>query len=159
MKLNYLIIHCTATSEGQHITKNDIIRWHTAPKHQGGRGWSRPGYSDIIYLDGSLVNIHPFNQNNKVDSWEITNGVRGLNGVARHVVYVGGVNKKRKPKDTRTQAQKHTLEIYVKFMLKRHPNLQIMGHYQAPKANKVCPSFDVPKWCKAIGIPEGNIWK
>ncbi len=57
-KLNYLVIHCTASPEGAALTKDDIIRMHTNPKHLGGRGWNRPGYSDIVYLDGELVKHH-----------------------------------------------------------------------------------------------------
>lgn len=159
-KLNYIVIHCTATPEGREVTKEDIIRWHTSPKHKGGRGWRRPGYSDMIYLDGSLVNIIPFNQDDVVDPWEISNGARGINGVSRHVVYAGGLEKAgKKAKDTRTKEQLYTLEAYVRFMLLRHPDIQILGHNQAPGANKACPSFDVPKWLKSLGIPEKNIYK
>jgi len=158
-KLNYLVIHCTATPEGREVTKDDIIRWHTSPKHQGGRGWRRPGYSDIVYLDGSLVNILPFDQDDVVDAWEISNGAKGINGISRHVVYAGGVDKTgKKAKDTRTNEQKTTLETYIKFMLLRHPHIQILGHNQAPGANKACPSFDVPKWLKAIGIADKHIY-
>jgi len=159
-KLNYLVIHCTASPEGTELTKDDIIRMHTAPKHLGGRGWNRPGYSDIIYLDGKLINIIPFNQDDQVDAWEISNGVRGLNGNARHVVYVGGVDKDgKKPKDTRTNEQESTLETYVKFMILRHPQIQVLGHYMAPGANKACPSFDVPEWLESIGVEAQNIFK
>jgi hypothetical protein len=50
-KLTYLVIHCTATPEGRDVTKEDIIRWHTAPKSKGGRGWSIVGYSRMINLN------------------------------------------------------------------------------------------------------------
>ncbi|MCB9448692.1 MAG: N-acetylmuramoyl-L-alanine amidase [Flavobacteriales bacterium] len=158
-KLKYLVIHCTATEEGRHFTKDDIIVWHTSPKPKG-RGWNRPGYSDIVLLDGTLQNIVPFNQDDYVDLWEITNGVKGLNGHARHIVYVGGLEKDSKEnKDTRTEAQKETLEVYVRYHLKRHPDILIMGHYQAPTANgKSCPNFNVPEWLKEIGVPKENIY-
>ena len=158
-KLLYLVIHCTDTPEGRIVTKEDIIRWHTSPVSKGGRGWTKPGYSDIVALDGKLVNLMPFNTDDEVDPWEITNGAVGLNGVARHIVYVGGKDKVTgKPKDTRTAAQLITLETYVKYKLLRHPNIQILGHGQAPNANKSCPSFDVPAWLRSIGIPEKNIY-
>ena len=159
-KLTYLVIHCTATPEGRQVTKEDIIRWHTSPKHKGGRGWNRPGYSDVVYLNGSLKNILQFNQDDIVDMWEISNGARGVNGISRHVVYTGGMDKSgKKAKDTRTDAQKQTLETYVKFTLLRHPNIQILGHNQVPNANKACPSFDVSAWLKSIGIADKNIYK
>lgn len=158
--LRFLIIHCTASPEGQELTKDDIIRMHTNPKHLGGRGWNRPGYADMVYLDGSLVNIIPFNQDDHVDPWEISNGAKGLNGISRHVVYVGGVDKTgKKAKDTRTKEQTGSLETYVKFTLLRHPDIEILGHHDAPGANKDCPSFDVDKWLKEIGVPEKNIYK
>ena len=156
-KLECLIIHCTATPEGRTVSKEDIVRWHTASKNKGGRGWKQVGYSDMIHLDGSLENLVPFNQNDVVEGWEITNGAFGINRIARHVVYVGGVNANDRDlaKDTRTKAQKKALEIYVKYVILRHPDIKILGHNQV--ANKACPSFNVPMWLRSIGIPEKNI--
>ena len=151
-KLQYLIIHCTATPEGRHVSVADIEQWHLKE-----RGWSRVGYSDMITLDGSLMNLHPFDTNDVVDPWEITNGVRGLNGLARHIVYAGGTDRDGKAKDTRTARQTTTLIDYVRFMVKRHPDIQIGGHNQF--STKDCPSFDVPKWLRSISIPEHNIYK
>jgi N-acetylmuramoyl-L-alanine amidase len=158
--LNFLVIHCTATPIGKAFTKDDIIRWHTNPLHLGGRGWSRPGYSDIVYLDGSLVNLIPYNTDDFVDLWEISNGVEGINGRSRHIVYVGGMDKENKiPQDTRNEEQKETLEIYVKYTIKRHPEIQVLGHYQAPNAKgKACPSFNVPEWLESIGVQSNNIY-
>jgi N-acetylmuramoyl-L-alanine amidase len=148
-KLNYLVIHCTATPEGRNVSKEDIIRWHTNPVHLGGRGWNRPGYADMIYLNGDFV-----------DQWEISNGVVGLNGNARHIVYAGGMDaENKKPKDTRTKEQLNTLEVYVKFMIKRHPKIVVLGQKEAPNANgKACPSFNVGEWLRSIGVPVANIY-
>ena len=160
-KLNYLVIHCTATPEGRPVTKEDIIHWHTDPKAKGGRGWNRPGYSDIIYLDGKLVNIIPFNTDDFVDQWEISNGVAGLNGNSCHIVYAGGMDESGKlPKDTRTKEQLETMETYVKYTVKRHPFITILGHNEAPNAHgKACPSFNVGDWLRSIGIPDANIYR
>ena len=156
-QLKYLVIHCTATPEGRAVSKQDIIHWHTSPKHLGGRGWNRPGYSDLIYLDGSLINIQSFNQDNLVNSWEITNGAKGFNTISRHVAYVGGLDKSGKhPKDTRTTHQLHTMETYIRYTLRRNPDLVIAGHNQLTR--KACPGFDVPKWLRSIGIDNKNIF-
>jgi len=172
MNLDYLVIHCTATPAGRNIKADDIIRWHMSPKSEGGRGWSRVGYSDIIYLDGSLVNLTPFNQDSNVDSAEMTWGVKGINQRSRHVVYVGGLeknhefyedeededdtfNSKYTPADTRTPNQLDTMEVYVKYMIKRHPDIKVAGHNQF--ASKACPSFKVSSWLRKIGIKEKNI--
>lgn len=160
-RLDYLIIHCSDTPEGKEFTKDDIIRWHTSPVHLKGRGWNRPGYSDLVYLDGKLVNLIPYNTDDFVDLWEISNGVEGLNGRSRHICYIGGADKEdpKKKVDTRTDAQKHTLEIYVKYTILRHPHIQVLGHSQAPNAKgKACPSFDVPAWLREINIQEKNIF-
>jgi N-acetylmuramoyl-L-alanine amidase len=173
--LTYLVIHCTATPAGRDIQKDDIIRWHLSPKSKGGRGWKRLGYSDMIYLDGSLVNLTPYNQDSKVDPWEMTWGARGINAKSRHVVYAGGLeldpelammgeddleevpfNDRYVPSDTRTPEQKETLEVYIRYMIKRHPNIKVAGHNQF--ASKACPSFNVTRWLRSIGIKEKNIY-
>jgi N-acetylmuramoyl-L-alanine amidase len=166
-QLTHLIIHCTATPEGRHVDAEDIVRWHTSSVEMGGRGWSRVGYSDMIYLDGALVNLTPFNQDNKVDNWEMTWGAKGMNSRSRHVVYVGGLeydyetplDDDDKPgymaADTRTPQQLHAMEVYVKYMILRHPNIKVAGHNQF--AVRACPSFNVPKWLRSVGIPAKNI--
>jgi len=166
-QLTHLIIHCTATPKGRHVDADDIIRWHTSSKEMGGRGWDRVGYSDMIYLDGSLINLTPFNKDNKIDNWEMTWGAKGMNSVSRHMVYVGGLeydyetplDEDDKPgymaADTRTEQQLHAMEIYVKYMILRHPNIKVAGHNQF--AAKACPSFNVRNWLRSIGIDGRNI--
>jgi N-acetylmuramoyl-L-alanine amidase len=154
-KLTNLVIHCTATPEGREVSAQQIKQWHTAPKPRG-RGWSRVGYSDLIELDGTLVNMREYNQDNLVQRSEMTWGVRGKNGTSRHVVYVGGLDSQFNPKDTRTDAQKKALETYVKFQILRNPNIKVSGHYHF--SAKACPCFDVEEWLKSIGIEDKNIY-
>lgn len=156
-KLKYLVIHCTATPEGRDISKKDIEKWHLVE-----RGWSRVGYSDMIHINGDLENLIEFDQDDNVDSWEISNGARGFNGISRHVVYIGGARRTKPswsryypPKDTRTDAQKQTLLTYVQFMILRHPEIKVIGHNEI--SNKACPSFDVSKWLRDNCINEKNI--
>lgn len=151
-KLQYLVLHCTATPEGREVTAADIRRWHTSPVSAGGRGWKEPGYTDIIHLDGTVERIVDNNEDANVDSWEITNGAKGYNAVSRHVVYAGGCDKSMKPKDTRTPAQLKAMEVYVKDFHRRFPDVRIIGHNEV--AAKACPSFDVQKWLKSIGITQ-----
>jgi len=153
-KLQLLIIHCTATQVGIEVTSDQIRKMHLSPPPVG-RGWHQVGYSDMIHLNGTIENLVKHNEDEWVDPWEITNGAIGLNDVARHVVYVGGIDKIGKPMDTRTVAQKAALQLYVEDFLSHHPDCKIAAHNQF--ANKACPSFDVPTWCKEIGIAENNI--
>ncbi|WP_298525314.1 N-acetylmuramoyl-L-alanine amidase [uncultured Porphyromonas sp.] len=150
-RLSQLVIHCTATPEGRAVSSDDIRRWHTSPKSQGGRGWSQVGYTDMIHLDGRVERLVANNEDAQVDPWEVTNGAAGYNSVSRHIVYVGGCAKDGKtPKDTRTPAQLEALKKYVLDFHRRFPGAKILGHNQlAPKA---CPSFSVPTWLVSIGI-------
>ena len=149
-ELKYLVIHCTATPEGRDVTPEDIRQWHTSPVSAGGRGWKQVGYTDLIRLDGTVERLVNNNEDANVDPWEITNGAKGYNSISRHIVYAGGCDKSNKPKDTRTAAQEKALVAYVKDFHRRHPSVRIIGHNEI--AAKACPSFDVQKWLKSIGI-------
>lgn len=149
-ELKYLVIHCTATPEGRDVTPQDIRNWHTLPKSQGGRGWKQVGYTDLIRLDGRVERLVDNNEDANVDPWEITNGAKGYNLISRHIVYAGGCDRSNTPKDTRTAAQEKALRAYVKDFHRRHPKVRIIGHNEI--AAKACPSFDVQKWLKSIGI-------
>ncbi len=149
-QLKYLVIHCTATPEGRDVSPDDIRRWHTSPVSAGGRGWKQVGYTDLIRLDGTVERLVNNNEDANVDPWEITNGAKGYNSISRHIVYAGGCDKSNKPKDTRTAAQEKALVGYVKDFHRRFPNVRIIGHNEV--AAKACPSFDVQKWLKSIGI-------
>lgn len=150
MQLKYLVIHCTATPEGREVSADEIRRWHTAPPSTGGRGWKQVGYTDMVHLDGKVERLVGNNEDMTVDAFEITNGAKGYNAIARHIVYVGGVAADGKAKDTRTEAQRNALAAYVRDFHARFPQVRIIGHNEiAPKA---CPSFNVQSWLKAIGI-------
>ena len=149
-ELKYLVIHCTATPEGREVTGADIRRMHLSPVSKGGRGWKQVGYTDLIRLDGTVERLVDNNEDAWVDPWEITNGAKGYNAVSRHVVYAGGCDKSMNPKDTRTAGQRAALEKYVRDFHVRHPKVRIMGHNEV--AAKACPSFDVQKWLRSIGI-------
>lgn len=152
-KLQYLVIHCTATPEGREVSADNIRRWHTAPAPQG-RGWKQVGYTDLFHLDGSVERLVDNNEDAQVDPWEITNGAAGYNGISRHIVYAGGCDAGMHPKDTRTAAQRQAMKTYVLNFHARHPDVAIVGHNQL--AAKACPSFDVPQWLKTIGIESGG---
>jgi N-acetylmuramoyl-L-alanine amidase len=151
----YLFVHCTATKEGRHYDAAWIKKLHMEKK-----GWSRPGYSDCIHLDGTLEVVQKFDSDDMIGEWEKTFGVKGgtmMNRNSRHVTYVGGVSahNHKIAKDTRTDKQKYTLEQYVRFMVLRNPRLIVVGHNQVQK--KACPSFDVPQWLESIDIPDKHI--
>jgi N-acetylmuramoyl-L-alanine amidase len=150
-KLTHGMIHCADTPAGMNFTENDIIRWHTDPIPKG-RGWKKVGYSGVWLLDGSFKILIPFDNDDEVDSWEISNGASGWNGNTRHFCYIGG----GKGIDTRTSEQLASMETAIKLMTVMLPNIKWIGHNQV-NSGKYCPSFDVPKYCKSIGIDDKNI--
>lgn len=152
-KLKYLVIHCTATPEGREVSSNELRHWHTDPVSKGGRGWKQVGYTDMIHLDGRIERLVSNNEDAIVDPWEITNGAKGYNSVSRHIVYVGGLSRDGKTvKDTRTMAQRRSLETFCRDFHNRFPEVKIVGHNELPGVTKACPSFNVQTWLKAVGI-------
>ena len=150
-KLQYLVLHCTATAENRAVSSDEIRRWHTGPVSKGGMGWKQVGYTDMIHLNGRIERLVDNNEDAKVDPWEITNGAKGYNSISRHVVYVGGcAHDGKTPRDTRTSSQKEALAKYVRGFHRQFPDVKIIGHNEV--AAKACPSFDVQKWLKEIGI-------
>ena len=146
-QLTHLMIHCSDTPADMDVTKEHILRWHLEE-----RGWSRPGYALLVRLDGTIETLIPFDDDSEIESWEISNGARGWNGHTRHICYAGGKDNI----DTRTYQQKLALHKIVNDHLKTWPNIKIIGHNQVNE-NKYCPSYDVPSWGLAVGVPTANI--
>lgn len=159
-KVDYLIILNTQTPEGKEVTKGDLITQHTNPVSHNGFGWNRPGIDYLIALDGELHTLLPEESPNVVDLWGISEGKKGMNGIAKYLAYTGGKTaKSTKNKDTRTTAQRKTLASIVQFYVKRFPQIQVLGFSEVPAKRGVeNPSFDVAKWCEEIGIPKVNIF-
>lgn len=155
-KRKYLVIHCTATQEGMPVTPEMVKSWHLLPPPRG-RGWNKVGYSKLVLLSGLVHSFVYENEDEFVDSFEITNGALGINSESMHICYVGGVDKNLNPKDTRTEDQKAALKRIVLEILHKWPDLKVAGHYNFAK--KACPSFDVQDWCVSIGVPEKNIYR
>jgi N-acetylmuramoyl-L-alanine amidase len=128
--LNEIIVHCTATKEGQDYTVAEIRRWHKA------KGWSDIGYHFVVHLDGSISFGRPL---------EVAGAhCMGHNSNSIGVVYVGGCAKDGKtPKDTRTKLQRDALRILIAGLKKEYGITKVSGHNEY--AAKACPSFDVRK--------------
>lgn len=131
-KINKIIIHCTATKAGQHVTVSDVDRWHKA------RGFRCIGYHFLIYLDGTIVRGRSIG--------EAGAHTKGYNVNSVGVCYVGGLDWAGKPADTRTPEQHEALHSLVARLLKCYPEATVHGHREF--ANKACPCFDVKaeKW-------------
>jgi N-acetylmuramoyl-L-alanine amidase len=128
MKIDKLIIHCSATREGQHISLETIKDWHV-----NGRGWSNVGYHYIIYLDGTI-------KKGRADNIPGAH-CKDFNRKSLGICYVGGVEEDGKtPKDTRTTRQIDSLESLLLTLKAIHTDSTVHGHRDF--SNKACPSFD-----------------
>lgn len=127
-----IIIHCSATPEGEDFTVEQIRRIHIE------RGFSDIGYHYVIYRDGSIHAGRP----------EAISGAHctGHNSISIGVCYIGGCPPRsekdwmRRGKDTRTPTQKAALLALIKELKARFPSATVHGHREF--ANKACPSFD-----------------
>ena len=125
-QINELIWHCTATPEGREVTVRDITAWHRK------RGWKTIGYHKVVHLDGSVSEGRPEN----VVGAHVANRNTGTLGY----VYVGGLDKNSRPKDTRTPAQKATMERLTREAIRTYSLKKVSGHKDY--AAKACPCFD-----------------
>lgn len=133
-QINEIIVHCTATKEGQNFKVEDINRWHKQ------RGWNMIGYHYVVYLDGT---IHQGRSEDQIGAHCLKHNTNSIG-----VVYVGGLDANGKPKDTRTEAQKQGLRKLLTELKRKYPKATIHSHKDfAPKA---CPSFDATKEYKDV---------
>ena len=127
-KIDKIIVHCSATREGQDISVETIRGWHVV-----GNNWSDIGYHYVIYLDGTIVPGRP----------EEVQGAhcKGNNKTSIGICYVGGVEKDGKtPKDTRTPEQEASLSALLLELKSVYCDAVVHGHRDF--SNKACPSFD-----------------
>ena len=134
--VKFLTIHCAATPEGRHVSAAQISEWDKAKFGQTSYHW-------VVELDGNMVRTLRDDQKGA--------HVGGANTGNIGICYVGGVDKKLNPKDTRTDAQKKSLLTLVRTYKERYPGIVIRGHRDWPGVKKACPSFDVTAWLKETG--------
>lgn len=136
--VDYIVVHCTATPEGQARTVEEIRAEHIR------QGWSDIGYHYVVDLEGEahlgrdadIAGAHVSDHNS--------------NSIG--VVYVGGLENdpskkysQLKAKDTRTDRQKAALISLLIDLRKLYPYATILGHRDFQGVRKDCPSFDAKK--------------
>ncbi len=126
-KINKIIIHCSATREGEDISAATIDRWHR------DRGWSGIGYHYIVSLNGNIEYGRPIDKQGA----HVKNHNKGSIGIC----YIGGLDEHLDPKDTRTIEQKESLLDLIKTLKRLHPGATVHGHNEF--AAKACPCFKV----------------
>jgi len=126
-EINKIIIHCSATREGENFEVAEIRKWHLA------RGFNDIGYHFYIDLYGE---IHKGRDISKIGAH-----CKGHNRNSIGICYCGGVEADGKtPKDTRYDCQKESLIAVLRTLKAMYPNAVIHSHNDF--ANKACPSFN-----------------
>lgn len=165
LRYDHLAIHCSATPPSLDIGSEWIDNLH-----RNEFNWKNGnGYHVVLPLNG------------QVEMHSLGNACRPLRMAGAHVgdcgpgwntrtlgiCYIGGVDEKGVPQDTRTDAQAATLAKVIRWFYEAHPTpwkLTILGHRDlikktgAPSA-KACPSFDVQTWLETAKPLAGFDWQ
>ncbi len=135
-EIKAIVVHCSATPNGQAFFASDIDQWHKQ------RGWKKIGYHFVIDLDGTIEIGRPVE--------EIGAHVEGANAKTIGICMIGT--------DRFTQEQWQSLATLHDDLSTRFPMAQWYGHRDfSPDKNgdgiiepwewlKTCPGFDVRDW-------------
>lgn len=140
-EINLIVIHCSATREDRCFTEYDLEECHRR------RGFDGAGYHFYIRKNGKIVTTRPVER--------IGAHAKGFNAHSIGICYEGGLDCNGRPKDTRTEWQKHSMRVLVKVLLKDYQGSKVCGHRDlSPDLNgngeiepeewiKACPCFEV----------------
>lgn len=142
-KINYIVVHCSATREGCTLTSKVLEAEHRR------RGFRTTGYHYYIRRNGTVLGTR---------SLELPGAhCRGHNKYSIGICYEGGLDARGNPKDTRTPEQRSALHLLVYQLLQQFRNARVCGHRDlSPDLDgdgtvepwewvKQCPCFEVSK--------------
>ncbi len=134
-KIEFLVLHCSASNLPKHDNIATIDRWHKA------RGWKGVGYHYFIQSDGTLEIGRPLNDDPIIERKEVGAHTLGIN--RRSIgVCLSGIDA-----TDFTLAQFNTLSKLINDLQEKGIDFKIAGHnYFTDK--KSCPNFDWRKWVK-----------
>lgn len=130
--IDKIIVHCSATPQGEDFTVAQIRASHLQ------RGFSDIGYHYVVYRNGDILT-------GRAES-RVGAHTTGQNANSIGVCYIGGCpprsvkNWNQQGRDTRTPQQKLALVKILTQLRKKYPGAKIYGHRDF--AAKACPSFD-----------------
>ena len=111
-KINYIVVHCSATREGCTLTSEVLEAEHRR------RGFRTTGYHYYIRRDGTVLGTR---------SLELPGAhCRGHNKYSIGICYEGGLDARGNPKDTRTPEQRSALHLLVYQLLQQFRNAPCM---------------------------------
>lgn len=128
--ITLIILHCSATCEGQSFGFEDCRRDHI--RH---RGFRDIGYHYYITRDGTVHRGRPLEQ--------VGAHCRNHNRHSIGICYEGGLDGEGRPADTRTPQQTEQLRALFGKLKRLFPQARICGHRDLPGAlPKACPCLD-----------------
>jgi len=136
-----LVIHSTLTEEDFNISGESI-----AQSHVDDDDLKICSFQDVIKLDGTIESLVQYNPN-RIDNWIYKEDYESLKNNSRHIGYVGGVVNGF-TRNTISRAQKKSLGIYIKYMLLRFPDLNIVGYSKVSGYDS--EGFNVSSFLKEI---------
>ena len=141
--ITLIILHCSATREGQSFGFEDCRRDHI--RH---RGFRDIGYHYYITRDGTVHRGCPLEQ--------VGAHCRNHNRHSIGICYEGGLDAEGRAKDTRTEAQKVSLSALVGELKERFPQALVVGHRELDPG-KECPCFEVNKLRKCLEFYKNDL--
>jgi|TARA_R100000482_G_scaffold123224_1_gene72720 hypothetical protein len=125
-----VILHCSATREGDDISADTIRTWHTSAP----RNWSDIGYHYVVRLDGTIESGRPITKPGA--------HVKGHNKDSIGICYIGGLDASGHPKNTLTREQRSSIwRLCRALVIALNQPLYLHGHCEY--SSKACPSFEV----------------
>lgn len=138
-ELKRIILHCSATREGQELDADTIRSWHLA------RGWADIGYHFVVKLDGVIETGRTLDR--------VGAHTKGHNADSIGICYVGGLNSEGDPKNTMTPRQRDSITRLC-YALCVSLNKSLLLHAHNEFSSKACPSFaiadtfeELRHWC------------
>lgn len=148
--ISRIVLHCSATPTGRHVTVHDIDTWH-AQRGFKRQPAARAAFNSALYSIGYhyLVDLRGDVFSGRAEA-EVGAHVNGSNANSLGVCMVG---------TSRYAGQQwRALAVLVAALRQRYPQAQVVGHRDlSPDSNgdgviqpqewlKTCPGFDVARW-------------
>lgn len=146
--ITLIVVHCTASRCTSNLTPEALDSMH---KRQG---FAECGYHYYITKDGTIHHMR--------DITHVGAHAKGYNTPSIGVAYEGGLDASGHAADTRTDAQKQSLETLLRFLLLTYHGAKICGHRDLsprPQPQRYHRILRVLKQCPASVSPSNTVFR
>ena len=137
--ITMIVLHCSATRCNRTYSVQQLYHDHVEVNR-----WSYIGYHEYILRSGKVEPTRALHLPGA--------HAKGFNAHSIGICYEGGLDEHGRCKDTRTLAQKVTMEELLQSLCVDYPDAEILGHRDLPGVHKECPCFDTRAWLKEINF-------